>query len=49
MAGADKTTAAEHLVSQQHNAFVIEGDVARRYISKDLGIGGVQIGLILKN
>lgn len=37
MAGAGKTTASEHLAALQHNAFLIDGDVVRRYISKDLG------------
>jgi adenylylsulfate kinase-like enzyme len=37
MAGAGKTTAAEYLASLQHNAFLIDGDVVRRYISTDLG------------
>lgn len=51
MAGVGKTTAAEHLASLQHNAFLIDGDVVRSYISMDLGYTEtdrkIQIGRIL--
>lgn len=51
MAGAGKTTAAKHIASIQQNAFLIDGDVVRRYISTDLGYTEIdreiQIGRIL--
>ena len=51
MAGAGKTTGAEHLASLQHNSFFIDGDVVRRYISTDLEYTEadreIQIGRIL--
>ena len=37
LSGAGKTAAAEHYASLIDNAFIIDGDMVRKYISTDLG------------